>query len=61
GMGWVSIVDPLEVQALLDVPTDWSLIAVLCVGYPGEASLTPELERHGWQAREPMDARIFER
>ena len=61
GMGWVSIVDPLEVQALLDVPTDWSLIAVLCVGYPSEASLTPELERHGWQAREPMDDRIFER
>lgn len=61
GMGWVSIVDPLEVQALLDVPAQWSLIAVLCVGYPSEASLTPELERHGWQAREPMDDRIFER
>lgn len=61
GMGWVSIVDPHAVRTLLDVPTDWSLIALLCVGYPSEDSLTPELERRGWQAREPVDDRIFER
>ena len=33
------------------VPLDWSFIAYLCVGWPEEERLTPELERAGWQAR----------
>lgn len=52
GVGWVSILRPDCVQALLDVPADWSLIAYLCVGYPDEPSQTvPELERCGWEQR----------
>ncbi|PKB25393.1 cob(II)yrinic acid a,c-diamide reductase [Novosphingobium kunmingense] len=61
GMGWVSILDPQTVQSLLDVPTEWSLIALLCVGYPAEESDTSELERRGWQSREPWSDRVFER
>ncbi len=61
GVGWVSILDPGTVGALLDVPQDWSLVALLCIGYPQEASDTPELERRGWQAREPLSERLFER
>ena len=61
GLGWVSILDPQEVPALLDVPSHWSLIALLCIGYPAEDSDTPELETHGWQAREPLETRVFER
>jgi 5,6-dimethylbenzimidazole synthase len=61
GLGWVSILDPREVPALLDVPARWSLIALLCIGYPAEGSDTPELERRGWQAREPLADRVFER
>jgi 5,6-dimethylbenzimidazole synthase len=49
GVGWVSIVDPQEICRALDVPTSWKLIAYLCVGYPQEEHLDPELERHHWQ------------
>jgi 5,6-dimethylbenzimidazole synthase len=52
GVGWVSILDPDEIIRILDVPDGWSLVAYLCVGYPDEEHLDPELERHGWQRRE---------
>ena len=61
GLGWVSIVDPPAVNALLDVPATWSLIALLCIGYPADISDTPELEQRGWQPREPWADRVFER
>lgn len=61
GVGWVSILDPAAVVALLDVPTAWSLVAVLCIGYPVEPSAVPELERRGWQAREPLGDRVIDR
>jgi len=51
GMGWVSIIDPQKVSALLDVPPSWQLIAYLCLGWPVENHLDPELERHHWQER----------
>jgi 5,6-dimethylbenzimidazole synthase len=53
GVGWVSILDPDGLAATLDVPADWSFVAYLCVGWPQEEHLTPELERAGWQARTP--------
>jgi len=61
GLGWVSILDPPVVTKLLDVPPHWSLIALLCLGHPLAPSDVPELERRGWQAREPIAARMFER
>lgn len=61
GMGWVSILDPHAVATMLDVPARWSLIALLCIGYPAVDSDRPELEQRGWQAREPMADRLFER
>jgi 5,6-dimethylbenzimidazole synthase len=51
GVGWVSILDPGDVPAALDVPATWAFIAYLCVGWPREEHRTPELEREGWQAR----------
>nr|WP_225010894.1 5,6-dimethylbenzimidazole synthase [Novosphingobium percolationis] len=61
GLGWVSILDPQTVTAMLDVPPQWSLIALLCIGYPAEPSDMPELEQRGWQSREPLADRVFER
>ena len=61
GLGWVSILDPEAVHAMLDVPAHWSLIALLCIGYPAEESDMPELERRGWQSREPLADRMFVR
>ena len=61
GMGWVSIVDPAHVAAMLDVPAHWSLIALLCIGYPRDESTIPELEHRGWQMRESWADRVFDR
>ena len=53
GVGWVSILDPGVIAEALDVPRAWAFIGYLCVGWPREEHLIPELERAGWQAREP--------
>jgi 5,6-dimethylbenzimidazole synthase len=53
GVGWVSILNPETVAEALDVPRAWTFIAYLCAGFPREAHLVPELERVGWQRREP--------
>jgi 5,6-dimethylbenzimidazole synthase len=51
GVGWISILDPSPVAATLDIPETWSFVAYLCVGWPQDECLVPELEREGWQAR----------
>lgn len=51
GVGWVSIFEPDVVKRELDVPDAWTLIAYLCLGWPEEEHLDPELARHGWQPR----------
>jgi 5,6-dimethylbenzimidazole synthase len=61
GVGWVSILDPGTVAAALDVPPAWRLVAYLCVGWPDEEHLDPELERHGWQGRMAASALILRR
>lgn len=49
GMGWISILDPSGIKEVLDAPPQWKLIAYLCIGYPQEEHLDPELERHQWE------------
>jgi 5,6-dimethylbenzimidazole synthase len=61
GVGWVSILDPPAVVSALETPADWSLVAYLCIGYPVEEHLDPELERHGWQAREATCRKVLSR
>jgi 5,6-dimethylbenzimidazole synthase len=51
GVGWVSILDPARIAAALGVPPAWKFVAYLCIGWPEEEHLDPELERHRWQAR----------
>jgi 5,6-dimethylbenzimidazole synthase len=51
GLGWVSILDPVRMATILDVPDEWKLIGYFCVGYPSEEHSTPELEREGWEVR----------
>lgn len=51
GMGWVSILDPQRMTAILDVPDDWRFIGYFCLGYPQAQSDQPELERAGWEQR----------
>ena len=51
GVGWVSILDPDQLCNDLNIDRDWQLVAYLCVGWPEETSLTPELESAGWDTR----------
>ncbi|MBS0994255.1 5,6-dimethylbenzimidazole synthase [Gluconobacter cerinus] len=53
GLGWVSILEPEHVSDLLDAEPGWNLIAYLCIGYPAAHAKTPELERMGWETRNP--------
>ena len=53
GVGWVSILDPELACRTLSVSPKWRFLAYLCVGYPQEAASTPELERLGWERRNP--------
>ena len=51
GVGWVSILDPTEVAAALDVPVDWTLVGYLCIGYPEAEQASPVLEQAAWEKR----------
>lgn len=61
GMGWVSILDPQAVGAILDVPAGWKLIGYFCLGYPAAADDTPELEREGWEQRRAAGVNVVRR
>jgi 5,6-dimethylbenzimidazole synthase len=61
GLGWVSILNPPDVERILDVPEGWSLIAYLCLGYPVEEQALPELKRRGWERRIDTGSLILQR
>jgi 5,6-dimethylbenzimidazole synthase len=51
GMGWISILDPVRVSAIVGAPDTWRLVAYLCLGYPEVETTRPELEQAGWESR----------
>jgi 5,6-dimethylbenzimidazole synthase len=55
GVGWVSILDAIEVTAILAVPRQWTLIGYFCLGYPTDDDHTPALQRDGWEIRRPLE------
>lgn len=61
GMGWVSILDPQAVAAILDVPAAWKFIGYFCLGYPQSADDIPELQRSQWERRRKPGSFIIRR
>jgi 5,6-dimethylbenzimidazole synthase len=61
GMGWVSILDRLRMNDILDVPGTWRLIGYFCLGYPLSDSDVPELERAEWEHRREAQTYIVRR
>jgi 5,6-dimethylbenzimidazole synthase len=61
GVGWVSILDPTAINAIVDVDPAWRFIAYLCVGWPEEEHIDPELARHDWQHRTDTGRTILQR
>lgn len=55
GLGWVSILNPDRIHAILDVPAGWKFIAYLCIGYPETDCDQPELEQAKWEHRRSAD------
>ena len=61
GMGWVSILDPQAVAAILAVPAEWKFIGYFCLGYPQSDDASPELEQSGWEHRQLPSSVILRR
>jgi 5,6-dimethylbenzimidazole synthase len=61
GMGWVSILDPVDVAKILDVPPDWTTVGYFCLGYPKAEAPAPTLESDGWEYRSDPSATIIRR
>jgi 5,6-dimethylbenzimidazole synthase len=51
GFGWVSILNPANIHAILEVPESWKFIGYYCIGYPQAEFDRPELERANWEYR----------
>jgi 5,6-dimethylbenzimidazole synthase len=61
GVGWVSILDPVKIAEIVEVPRAWTLIGHLCIGYPDEEHDTPALQRANWERRHPPTGTILYR
>src|SRR6516162_10944068 len=61
GLGWVSILDPVAVTSVLDVPSGWTFIGYFCVGYSKLDTDVPELERAGWEHRRSANSCLVRR
>jgi 5,6-dimethylbenzimidazole synthase len=60
GVGWVSIIDPTDLRAILRLPDPVVPVAYLCLGRVAEFAPTPELERLGWLDRLDWLPLVFE-
>jgi len=58
GMGWVSFYREDFLRDLLGIPAGIRPIAWLCVGHVSHLETVPDLERHGWRSRRPLDEAI---
>ena len=56
GVGWVSFYREAFLQELLGIPERVRPVAWLCVGPVSHLEDVPDLERHGWQARRPLES-----
>jgi 5,6-dimethylbenzimidazole synthase len=54
GVGWVSILDPQRLSAILALPDQVVPVAYLCMGYVREFPDGPDLQRAGWRERIPL-------
>jgi 5,6-dimethylbenzimidazole synthase len=51
GLGWVSILHPDRVKAVLNIPSSMTLVGYFCMGFVEQFASEPELERVGWERR----------
>ena len=54
GVGWVSIIDPLVLRRILEIPEQLTVVAYLCIGYVRAFAAEPDLVRAGWETGLPL-------
>ncbi len=59
GIGWVSIFDKRKLKEQLNLPSQVTPVAYLCMGYVDFFHQKPELETAGWRPRLPLEELIF--
>jgi 5,6-dimethylbenzimidazole synthase len=55
GVGWVSFYREPFVRDLFGIPEHLRPVAWLCIGPVSELAKVPDLERHGWRHRHPLE------
>ncbi|WP_447005518.1 5,6-dimethylbenzimidazole synthase [Saccharothrix isguenensis] len=60
GVGWVSFYREDVLRRLLDIPSRLRPVAWLCLGPVASLPETPDLERHGWRNRMPLEDVLHE-
>jgi len=55
GLGWVSILHPERVKAVLNIPASMTLVGYFCMGLVEQFASEPALERAGWERRLSLD------
>jgi 5,6-dimethylbenzimidazole synthase len=58
GVGWVSFYREDFVSGLLGLPSGVRPVAWLCVGPVTHLETVPDLERHGWRRRRPLNEAV---
>ncbi|MEU8656982.1 5,6-dimethylbenzimidazole synthase [Actinoplanes philippinensis] len=58
GVGWVSFYREEFLRDLLGIPAGIRPVAWLCVGPVSHLERVPDLERHGWRRRRPLDLAV---
>lgn len=59
GVGWVTLFEQQDLEALVGAPRGVSTLGWLCLGWPDERPPAPGLERAGWSRRQPLDEVIL--
>jgi 5,6-dimethylbenzimidazole synthase len=60
GMGWVSLFDPQQLGALLQMPDDAQPVAILCLGHVAAFYDKPMLAQQGWAEAQPLAAMVYQ-
>ncbi|CPR13570.1 cob(II)yrinic acid a,c-diamide reductase [Mycobacterium bohemicum DSM 44277] len=60
GMGWVSLFDPQQLAALLEMPAGAEPVAILCLGPVPDFPDRPALEIDGWAVARPLSEFVCE-
>lgn len=60
GVGWVSFYREDFLRDLLNIPASIRPVAWLCLGPVSRVHDVPDLERHGWRSRLPLEAVVHQ-